>query len=154
VYLLAEKRKLVNHNDIPNVLTQGDQLQLTNQTLAIAVWHNGRLSRNAFLGEVMITLDVRDLDSPQEECVVLMAKVCYHHPKKQMVHVLFLFFPKGQNVPAAFERLCLQLTFRHGYATKGFYLSFLSSNSTLPYFGRCLSPSRPILNPVNIDGDK
>ncbi|XP_056455993.1 synaptotagmin-like protein 4 isoform X3 [Gadus chalcogrammus] len=83
--------------------------QLTNQTLAIAVWHNGRLSRNAFLGEVMVTLDVRDLDSPQEECVVLMAKTAspelasaFAQYKGELVICLKYVTPKK---PAKAERL-------------------------------------------------
>ncbi|XP_056455991.1 synaptotagmin-like protein 4 isoform X2 [Gadus chalcogrammus] len=86
--------------------------QLTNQTLAIAVWHNGRLSRNAFLGEVMVTLDVRDLDSPQEECVVLMAKTAspelasaFAQYKGELVICLKYVTPKK---PAKAERLSVK----------------------------------------------
>lgn len=49
--------------------------QLSTRSLSISVWHHGRLSRNAFLGEVEIPLDCRDLDSPQEERMALLAKV-------------------------------------------------------------------------------
>ncbi|KAK5864599.1 hypothetical protein PBY51_015830 [Eleginops maclovinus] len=48
--------------------------QLFTRSMLISVWHHGRLSRNAFLGEVEIPLDTRDLDSPHEECVALVAK--------------------------------------------------------------------------------
>lgn len=48
--------------------------QLSTRSLSISVWHHGRLSRNAFLGEVEIPLDCRDLDSPQEERMALLAK--------------------------------------------------------------------------------
>ncbi|XP_028271707.1 synaptotagmin-like protein 4 [Parambassis ranga] len=48
--------------------------KLIMRSLLISVWHHGRLSRNAFLGEVEIALDCRDLGSPQEDCVVLMSK--------------------------------------------------------------------------------
>ncbi|KAF3694063.1 Synaptotagmin-like protein 4 Exophilin-2 Granuphilin [Channa argus] len=48
--------------------------QLFTRSLLISVWHHGRLSRNTFLGEVEIALDCRDLDSPYEDRVVLMAK--------------------------------------------------------------------------------
>ncbi|KAK2848926.1 hypothetical protein Q5P01_008760 [Channa striata] len=48
--------------------------QLFTRSLLISVWHHGRLSRNAFLGEVEIALDCRDLDSAYEDRVVLMAK--------------------------------------------------------------------------------
>uniref|UniRef100_A0A3B5MLQ7 Synaptotagmin like 4 n=1 Tax=Xiphophorus couchianus TaxID=32473 RepID=A0A3B5MLQ7_9TELE len=36
--------------------------QLVNRALLISVWHNGRLSRNAFLGEVQVPLDCRDIE--------------------------------------------------------------------------------------------
>ncbi|XP_062249055.1 synaptotagmin-like protein 4 [Platichthys flesus] len=48
--------------------------QLFTRSMLISVWHHGRLSRNAFLGEVEIPLDSRDLDSPDEENVALMSK--------------------------------------------------------------------------------
>ncbi|XP_029020911.1 synaptotagmin-like protein 4 [Betta splendens] len=48
--------------------------QLFTRSLLISVWHHGRLSRNAFLGEAEVALDCQDLDSPTEDCVVLMAK--------------------------------------------------------------------------------
>ncbi|XP_026186436.1 synaptotagmin-like protein 4 [Mastacembelus armatus] len=48
--------------------------QLFTRSLLISVWHHGRLSRNAFLGETEISLDSRDLDTPCEDCVVLMGK--------------------------------------------------------------------------------
>lgn len=48
--------------------------QLFTRSLLISVWHHGRLTRNAFLGEVEIPLDCRDLDSPEEEQVALMSK--------------------------------------------------------------------------------
>lgn len=48
--------------------------QLFTRSMLISVWHHGRFSRNAFLGEVEISLDSRDLDSPYEDCMVLMGK--------------------------------------------------------------------------------
>ncbi|XP_060936036.1 synaptotagmin-like protein 4 [Limanda limanda] len=48
--------------------------QLFTRSMSISVWHHGRLSRNAFLGEVEIPLDSRDLDSPDEDNVALMSK--------------------------------------------------------------------------------
>ncbi|KAM9795523.1 synaptotagmin-like protein 4 [Neosynchiropus ocellatus] len=48
--------------------------KLLTRTLSISVWHHGRLSRNAFLGEVELPLDCRDLDSHQEDCMALMNK--------------------------------------------------------------------------------
>ncbi|KAM8909805.1 synaptotagmin-like protein 4 isoform 3-T4 [Spinachia spinachia] len=48
--------------------------QLLTRSVLISVWHYGRFSRNAFLGEVEIALDARDLDSPHTDRVVLMGK--------------------------------------------------------------------------------
>ncbi|XP_041799914.1 synaptotagmin-like protein 4 isoform X2 [Chelmon rostratus] len=48
--------------------------QLLTRSMLISVWHHGRLSRNAFLGEVEIALDCRDLSSSHLDCVALMAK--------------------------------------------------------------------------------
>ncbi|XP_076595850.1 synaptotagmin-like protein 4 isoform X2 [Chaetodon auriga] len=49
--------------------------QLLTRSLLISVWHHGRLSRNAFLGEVEIPLDCRDLSSSCMDRMALMAKV-------------------------------------------------------------------------------
>ncbi|XP_047209087.1 synaptotagmin-like protein 4 isoform X3 [Girardinichthys multiradiatus] len=49
--------------------------QLVTRTLLISVWHNGRLSRNAFLGEVEVLLDCKDLESGREEQMALMGKM-------------------------------------------------------------------------------
>ncbi|KAK0148925.1 Synaptotagmin-like protein 4 [Merluccius polli] len=84
-YLLPEKSRQskrktkIKRNTVDPVFNETlkysvSRLQLLGRSLGIAVWHSGRLSRNAFLGEVMVSLDVRDLDAPQEECVALMAK--------------------------------------------------------------------------------
>ncbi|XP_029368114.1 synaptotagmin-like protein 4 isoform X1 [Echeneis naucrates] len=54
--------------------------QLYTRSVLISVWHHGRLSRNTFLGEVEIALDCRDLDSPYEERVALMAKTASSVP--------------------------------------------------------------------------
>ncbi|XP_068180954.1 synaptotagmin-like protein 4 isoform X2 [Antennarius striatus] len=48
--------------------------KLFTRSVLISVWHHGRLSRNAFLGEVEIALDCRDLSSPFVDCVPLMGK--------------------------------------------------------------------------------
>ncbi|KAG7519000.1 hypothetical protein JOB18_049281 [Solea senegalensis] len=48
--------------------------QLFTRSMLISVWHHGRLSRNAFLGEVEIPLDCRDLDSSYEETLHLCSK--------------------------------------------------------------------------------
>ncbi|XP_041845949.1 synaptotagmin-like protein 4 [Melanotaenia boesemani] len=49
--------------------------QLVTRSMLISVWHHGRLSRNTFLGEVEVALDCRDLSSPCEDQMQLMAKV-------------------------------------------------------------------------------
>ncbi|MED6283737.1 hypothetical protein CHARACLAT_012053 [Characodon lateralis] len=49
--------------------------QLVTRSLLISVWHNGRLSRNAFLGEVEVLLDCKDLESGREEQMALMGKM-------------------------------------------------------------------------------
>lgn len=48
--------------------------QLFTRSMLMSVWHYDRLGRNAFLGEVEIPLDCRDLDSDYEDCVALRAK--------------------------------------------------------------------------------
>lgn len=59
--------------------------QLFTRSLLISVWHHGRLSRNAFLGEVEIPLDSRDLSSPYEDRMALMAKASYAVPVSSFV---------------------------------------------------------------------
>ncbi|KAM7000289.1 synaptotagmin-like protein 4 [Tautogolabrus adspersus] len=54
--------------------------QLFTRSMLISVWHHGRLSRNTFLGEVEIPLDSRDLSSPYEDRMALMAKTSYAVP--------------------------------------------------------------------------
>ncbi|KAG7224753.1 hypothetical protein INR49_013465 [Caranx melampygus] len=54
--------------------------QLSTRSMLISVWHHGRLSRNAFLGEVEIALDYQDLTSPYEKCVALMPKAATSVP--------------------------------------------------------------------------
>lgn len=48
--------------------------ELATRSLLISVWHHGRFSRNAFLGEAEIPLDSRDLDSLYMDRVALRAK--------------------------------------------------------------------------------
>nr|XP_046180936.1 synaptotagmin-like protein 4 isoform X1 [Oncorhynchus gorbuscha]XP_046180938.1 synaptotagmin-like protein 4 isoform X1 [Oncorhynchus gorbuscha]XP_046180939.1 synaptotagmin-like protein 4 isoform X1 [Oncorhynchus gorbuscha] len=48
--------------------------QVLTRSLQLSVWHHDRLGRNAFLGEVEVPLDCRDLDGQHEECVALMGK--------------------------------------------------------------------------------
>ncbi|XP_074505512.1 synaptotagmin-like protein 4 [Sebastes fasciatus] len=54
--------------------------QLSTRSMLISVWHHGRFSRNAFLGEVEIPLDTRDLDTPYVDRVALMAKSAFAGP--------------------------------------------------------------------------
>ncbi|XP_029917680.1 synaptotagmin-like protein 4 [Myripristis murdjan] len=75
--------------------------QLLTRSLLLSVWHHGRISRNAFLGEVEISLDCRDLDSPQDECVALMGKAasavqasCFAQYKGDLVVSLKFITPK------------------------------------------------------------
>ena len=49
--------------------------QLFTRSMLISVWHHGRLSRNAFLGEVEVALDCRDLSCADMDRVALMGKV-------------------------------------------------------------------------------
>uniref|UniRef100_A0A3B3RM78 Synaptotagmin-like 4 n=1 Tax=Paramormyrops kingsleyae TaxID=1676925 RepID=A0A3B3RM78_9TELE len=49
--------------------------QLVTRSLQLSVWHHDRFGRNAFLGEVELPLDCRDLNSSHEECVPLRPKV-------------------------------------------------------------------------------
>ncbi|XP_036381437.1 synaptotagmin-like protein 4 [Megalops cyprinoides] len=48
--------------------------QLLMRTLQLSVWHYDPFGRNAFLGEVELPLDCRDLGSTHEECVALRGK--------------------------------------------------------------------------------
>ncbi|XP_070692854.1 synaptotagmin-like protein 4 [Pempheris klunzingeri] len=68
------KRKTINPVYKETLKYSISRSQLFSRSLLISVWHHGRLSRNAFLGEVEIALDCQDLDSPHEEHVALMAK--------------------------------------------------------------------------------
>ncbi|CAN9515142.1 unnamed protein product [Ophioblennius macclurei] len=54
--------------------------QLSTRSVLISVWHHGRLSRNAFLGEVEVPLDCRDLDSTEEDQAALMARAASSVP--------------------------------------------------------------------------
>ncbi|XP_048884740.1 synaptotagmin-like protein 4 isoform X2 [Brienomyrus brachyistius] len=49
--------------------------QLVTRSLQLSVWHHDRFGRNAFLGEVELPLDCRDLNSSHEEYVPLRPKV-------------------------------------------------------------------------------
>uniref|UniRef100_A0A8C6TJD9 Synaptotagmin-like protein 4 n=1 Tax=Neogobius melanostomus TaxID=47308 RepID=A0A8C6TJD9_9GOBI len=76
---------------------------LYTRSVLISVWHHGRFSRNAFLGEVEIALDCRDMDSPTEETVVLMSKTATSMPasvfaqyKGELVISLKYISPKAQ----------------------------------------------------------
>ncbi|KAG7266520.1 hypothetical protein CRUP_036536, partial [Coryphaenoides rupestris] len=96
-YLLPEKSRqskrktMVKRNTVNPVFNEklkysvGRQ-ELEHHSLGIGVWHSGRLRRNAFLGEVMVSLDVQDLDSPLEECAALMAKTASGPPDSAFAH--------------------------------------------------------------------
>ncbi|XP_026213541.1 synaptotagmin-like protein 4 [Anabas testudineus] len=84
-YLLPDKSRQskrktsIKRNTINPVYNETLKYSITRshlftRSMLISVWHHGRLSRNAFLGEVEIALDCQDLDSPTEECAVLMSK--------------------------------------------------------------------------------
>ncbi|XP_033992366.1 synaptotagmin-like protein 4 isoform X2 [Trematomus bernacchii] len=75
----SKKKTSIKRNTVDPVYNETlkysiSRSQLFTRSMLISVWHHGRLSRNAFLGEVEIPLDSRDLDSPHEENVALMAK--------------------------------------------------------------------------------
>lgn len=77
--------------------------QLATRSVLISVWHHGRFSRNAFLGEVEIALDCRDMDTPTEETVVLMSKMPSSGPasvfaqyKGELIVSLKFITPKAQ----------------------------------------------------------
>ncbi|XP_004545795.2 synaptotagmin-like protein 4 [Maylandia zebra] len=70
----STKRNIINPVYSETLKYSINRSQLSTRSLSISVWHHGRLSRNAFLGEVEIPLDCRDLDSPQEERMALLAK--------------------------------------------------------------------------------
>ncbi|XP_061581640.1 synaptotagmin-like protein 4 [Cololabis saira] len=68
------KRKTVNPIYNETLKYSISRSQLTTRSMLISVWHHGRISRNAFLGEVEVYLDCRDLDSPDEEQAPLRGK--------------------------------------------------------------------------------
>lgn len=113
-YLLPEKSRLskrktsVKRNTVNPIYNETlkysiSRSQLFNRSVLISVWHHGRFSRNAFLGEVEMALDCRDLDSPQEESVALMTKALASVPasvfaqyKGELVISLKYVTPKTQ----------------------------------------------------------
>ncbi|TKS72187.1 Synaptotagmin-like protein 4 [Collichthys lucidus] len=60
--------------------------QLYTRSVLISVWHYGRFSRNAFLGELEIPLDCQDLNSPQMERMALMSKAASALPTSAFSH--------------------------------------------------------------------
>ncbi|AWP11867.1 putative synaptotagmin-like protein 4 [Scophthalmus maximus] len=75
----SKKKTSIKRNTINPVYKETlkysiNRSQLFTRSVLISVWHHGRLSRNAFLGEVEIPLDCRDLHSPYEDIVALMTK--------------------------------------------------------------------------------
>lgn len=84
--------------------------QLFTRSVLISVWHHGRLSRNAFLGEVEIPLDCRDLDSPYEDIVALMTKVDQN--------VFFISLPSYSMWKGSQLRAPNAFTFSEGFHSK------------------------------------
>lgn len=73
--------------------------QVLTRSLQLSVWHHDRLGRNAFLGEVEVPLDCRDLDGQHEECVALMGKVRLsrrHHQGSELFLIRFHGWNKRQ----------------------------------------------------------
>lgn len=70
----SNKRNTINPTYQETLKYSISRTQLCTRSLLISVWHHGRLSRNTFLGEVEISLDCRNLDSPEEEQLALMGK--------------------------------------------------------------------------------
>ncbi|XP_024139697.1 synaptotagmin-like protein 4 isoform X1 [Oryzias melastigma] len=75
----SKKKTSIKKNTIHPIFSETlkysiSRSELLNQSVSISVWHHGRLSRNVFLGEVMVPLDSRNLDSPLEECWHLTGK--------------------------------------------------------------------------------
>ncbi|KAM9376518.1 synaptotagmin-like protein 4 [Pholidichthys leucotaenia] len=69
------KRNTINPIYNETLMYSINRSQLSDRSLLISVWHHGRLSRNAFLGEVEIPLDCKDLSFRQEDRVALLPKV-------------------------------------------------------------------------------
>ncbi|XP_064206577.1 synaptotagmin-like protein 4 isoform X1 [Anguilla rostrata] len=72
------KRHTVNPAYNENLKFSICQSQLLMRTLLLSVWHYDLFGHNAFLGEVELPLDCKDLDSPHEECIALRGKVMPH----------------------------------------------------------------------------
>ncbi|XP_037531147.1 synaptotagmin-like protein 4 [Nematolebias whitei] len=75
--------------------------QLVARSVLMSVWHRGRLSRNTFLGEVEVPLDLRNLDSPTEDRLHLMGKAsssvqpsAFAQPRGELVISLKYVTPK------------------------------------------------------------
>lgn len=72
--------------------------QLSTRSVLISVWHYGRFSRNAFLGELEIPLDCQDLNSPQMERMALMSKV-----ERTWIYLPYCDDLHGKGVPVGFS---------------------------------------------------
>ncbi|KAK6298835.1 hypothetical protein J4Q44_G00303450 [Coregonus suidteri] len=71
-YLLPDKSRTGKKKTSIKLSISRSQVLI--RSLQLSVWHHARLGRNAFLGEVEVPLDCRDLDAGHEECVALMGK--------------------------------------------------------------------------------
>ncbi|KAJ8348745.1 hypothetical protein SKAU_G00273340 [Synaphobranchus kaupii] len=72
------KRNTVNPAYNENLKFSICRSQLLMRTLLLSVWHYDLFGHGAFLGEVELPLDCKDLDSPHEECITLRGKVMPH----------------------------------------------------------------------------
>ncbi|XP_064810639.1 synaptotagmin-like protein 4 isoform X2 [Oncorhynchus masou masou] len=84
-YLLPDKSRIgkkktsIKHNTVDPTYNETlkfsiSRSQVLNRSLQLSVWHHARLGRNAFLGEVEVPLDCRNLDAGHEECVAFVGK--------------------------------------------------------------------------------
>uniref|UniRef100_A0A674BJU7 Synaptotagmin-like protein 4 n=1 Tax=Salmo trutta TaxID=8032 RepID=A0A674BJU7_SALTR len=84
-YLLPDKSRIgkkktsIKHNTVDPTYNETlkfpiSRSQVLNRSLQLSIWHHARLGRNAFLGEVEVPLDCRNLDAGHEECVAIMGK--------------------------------------------------------------------------------
>ncbi|XP_034398931.1 synaptotagmin-like protein 4 isoform X3 [Cyclopterus lumpus] len=76
---LSKKKTSIKRNTVNPVYKETlkysiSRTQLFTRSVLISVWHYGRFSHNAFLGEVEVPLDTRDLDTPYTDRMTLLGK--------------------------------------------------------------------------------
>ncbi|CDQ70071.1 synaptotagmin-like protein 4 [Oncorhynchus mykiss] len=76
---IGKKKTTIKHNTVDPTYNETlkfsiSRSQVLNRSLQLSVWHHARLGRNAFLGEVEVPLDCRNLDAGHEECVAFVGK--------------------------------------------------------------------------------